>query len=46
MDSQKRSTHRVLWMITYAILLYSAVQNPAVVGRVLSYLFGLVTPRF
>jgi predicted PurR-regulated permease PerM len=44
MDSQKRSTRRMLWIITYAILLYSAVQNPAVVGRVLSYLLGLVTP--
>lgn len=44
MDSQKHSTHRVLWIITYAILLYSAVQNPAVVGRALSYLLRLVTP--
>lgn len=44
MDSQKRSTRRVIWIITYAILLYCAVQNPAVVGRVLSYLLGLITP--
>jgi len=44
MDSQKRSTRRVIWIITYAILLYSAVQNSAVIGRVLSYLLGLITP--
>ncbi|HWQ50900.1 MAG TPA: AI-2E family transporter [Terriglobales bacterium] len=40
----KYSTRRLLWIVTYAILLFTAVQNPAVVVRVLAYVFGLITP--
>ncbi len=44
MELNKRDIKKLLWIITYAILLFTAVQNLSVVARVISYIFRLITP--